>query len=195
MSVLTADEVIAVIEHGFARTTRPPAAFLQGSYEGCEPGEAIAPFLEIEDWRGIPSATLDTAYTALSFFSEAGFRFFLPAFMVADVRDELQTADPVFHLTHGFKRISVDTPNGSVTTGGTTLLNPKRYGAISWDDHARYRLSVFAREEAQAIVAYLIWRRENALLAITREAITIALDGFWIERSESAPPADALGGS
>jgi hypothetical protein len=195
VSVLTVDEVIAVIEHGFSRTTRPSAAFLQGSFDGCEPAEAVAPFLDVQDWREIPATTLDAYYTALSFFSEAGFRFFLPAFMVADVRDQLQTADPVFHLTHGFRKISVDTPNGSVTSGGTTLLNPKRYGAITWDDHARFRLSVFTREESQAIVAYLMWRRDNALLAITREEITVALDQFWIGRSETAPVADALGGS
>ncbi len=32
------------------------------------------------------------------------------------------------------------------------MLNPRRYGAMTFADWARYRLSVFAREEAQAIV-------------------------------------------
>ncbi len=33
--------------------------------------------------------------------------------------------------------------------------NSIRYGAMTWHDHVRCRLSVFTREEAQAIVAYL----------------------------------------
>src|SRR6478672_13010445 len=136
------DQVIAAIESGFARTTRPAAAFIQGSRDGCEPGEAVAPFLDLGDWRGIPPAVLDGHYDALSFFSEGGFRFFLPAYLVADVRDQLMTADPVFHLTHGFHSISVTMPDGVVTTGGASLLNPRRYGAITWEETARFRLSV-----------------------------------------------------
>jgi hypothetical protein len=186
--------VIEAIEAGFARTTRPSAPFIQGSREGCEPGEAVEPFLGLADWRGIPSAILDGHYTALSFFSEAGFRFFLPAYLVADVRDELLTADPVFHLTHGFESISVTTPDGIVTTGGPALLNPQRYGAITWDDHARFRLSVFSREEAMAIVAYLTWRRETDDGGFARPAIEAALNRFWLERARTAPPADRLGG-
>jgi Family of unknown function (DUF6714) len=194
MAIATADAIIAAIEAGFARTTRPSAPFLQGSHEGCEPGEAVEPFLHIQDWRGIPPVTLDGCYTALSFFSEGGFRFFLPAFMVADVRDELQTADPVFHLTHGFQSISVKVPDGVVTSGGTALLNPRRFGAITWEDTARFRLSVFTREEAAAIVTYLTWRRDRDTTGVARAAIIAALDSFWIERARSAPPADQLGG-
>ena len=190
----TTEDVIAAIEAGFARTTRPSAPFMVGSREGCEPGESVEPFLNLTDWRGIGPAVLDGHYTALSFFSEAGFRFFLPAFMIADVRDQLQTADPSFHLTHGFHRIAVSTPAGVVTTGGTGLLNPQRYGAITWDDTARFRLSVFTREEATAIVAYLEWRRESDHSELSRAAIDSALERFWLERARTAPLADALGG-
>lgn len=45
---------------------------------------------------------LDAHYSALSFFSEAAFRFFFPAYLIADLRGELRTADPLFHLTGGF---------------------------------------------------------------------------------------------
>jgi len=188
------DQVIAAIESGFARTTRPAAPFLQGSRDGCEPGEAVAPFLDLGDWRGIPPAVLDGHYDALSFFSEGGFRFFLPAYLVADVRDQLMTADPVFHLTHGFHSISVTTPDGVVTTGGASLLNPRRYGAITWEETARFRLSVFTREEAVAIVAYLHWRRDKDTLGVAAPAITSALQRFWLERTRSAPTAASLGG-
>src|SRR5215217_7424594 len=40
----TREQLIATIEAGFARTTRPAAPFIQGSREGCEPGESVEPF-------------------------------------------------------------------------------------------------------------------------------------------------------
>lgn len=188
------DRVIAAIEAGFARTTRPGAPFLQGSHEGCEPGEVVEPFRELTRWQGIPPAVLDGHYEALSFLSEGGFRFFLPAYLVADVRDQLVTADPVFHLTHGFHYASVTPPDGLAAGGGTLLLNPRRYGAITWEDTARFRLSVFTREEAVAIVAYLEWRRDTDTLGVSAPAIQSALDRFWLERTRTAPAADSLGG-
>ena len=190
----TREEVIAAIEAGFARTTRPSAPFIQGSSEGCEPGEAVAPFLDLADWRGIPSPVLDGHHEALSFFSEGGFRFFLPAYLVADARQELMTADPVFHLTHGFHSISVPLPDRVVTTGAASLLNPRRYGAITWEDTARFRLSVFTREEAAGIVVYLTWRRDQDTLGISAPAIESALNRFWLERTRTAPTAASLGG-
>jgi hypothetical protein len=36
---------------------------------------------------------LDAGYNALSFFSECGFRYFLPAYLIVDLDERLQTAD------------------------------------------------------------------------------------------------------
>src|SRR6202011_989048 len=103
-------------------------------------------------------------HSALSFFSEGAFRFFLPAFLIADLRNELMNAEPLFHLT-GFSVYAVQMPaNSRVFTrkgGGSTLMNPRRYGAMTFADYARYRLSVFTREEARAIVAYLNYMHET----------------------------------
>ena len=60
------------------------------------------PFKGVAHWTQVDPAILDPNYTALSFFSEGGFRHFLPAFLIADLQGLLQTADPVFHLTNGF---------------------------------------------------------------------------------------------
>ena len=101
-------------------------------------------------------------YNALSFLSEGGFRYFLPAYLIADLEDRLQTADPVFHLTNGFSDKIVKIPVGQriyeKTIGKSAFVNPRRYGAMTWHDHARCRLSVFTREEAGAIVAYLEYK-------------------------------------
>jgi hypothetical protein len=173
------DDVIAHISKAFARTPFPGTPFLVGGREGSEPdeiGRAFAPFAR---WGQPDAAFLDRHYVALSFLSEGGFRFFLPAYLIADLQGHLQTADPVFHLTHGFSDQSI-------------LLNPRRYGAVTFFDYARFRLSVFAREEAQAIVAYLQHQRDTDTVGVTRSEITAALDAFWLDRAAHAPDHDAL---
>jgi hypothetical protein len=192
------DAVVAAIRDAFARGEYPGDPFLQGSFDGEEPYEEVGAFKARADWASLEPEFLDAHYTALGFFSEAGLRYFLPAFLVADVRGRLHTADPVFHLTHGFSDQSHEERIGGRVFvrrwGKTALVNPRRYGAATWLDYARYRLSVFTREEAAAIVAYLRWKRSADATADEREraAIAAALDTFWLERARSAPAADDL---
>jgi hypothetical protein len=190
---------VALVQHirrAFERTPHPGDRFLQGSFEGCEPGEAVEPFRGVSDWISVAAPILDANYNALSFFSEGAFRYFLPAFMTADVREELSTADPVFHLTGGFHEIAVEVPAGTTRvtrrSGGSVLLNPRRYGAMSYEDYARFRLSVFSREECAGIVAYLAYRRDRDTTGLDRAAIEAALERFWNDRAAHAPPASAL---
>jgi len=187
----SAAHVIRVVRDAFAATPHPGDAFLVGSSEGCEPEESIAPLRGVARWSDVPAETLDAGYTALSFLSDGGFRFFLPAYVVADLEDRLRTADPVLHLAAPFSRTSVEVPAGRAVhrreSGGDVLLNPRRYGAITFEDHARLRLSAFCREEAQALVAYLNHRREQSTLALERDGIDAALERFWNGRASGAP--------
>jgi hypothetical protein len=187
---------IEQIEAAFAGNEFPGARFLQGSFEGCEPYDEVGPFGELEDWRGIDAGFLDGHASALSFFSEAGFRFFLPAYLIADLRGLLRTADPLFHLTHGFSDWTTEVRSGDRTLvlrhGRTSLVNPRRYGAMTPYDHARYRLSVFTREEAGAIAAYLKFKRDSDPDVIDADAIDAALDSFWLKRARTAPRAARL---
>ncbi len=105
-------QVIEHIRQAFHDTERPDDVFLQGSHEGCEPGESVAPFMGIADWSQLDPLVLDAGYNALSFFSEGGFRYFLPAYLIADLEERLQTADPVFHLTNGFWNKVIKIPAG-----------------------------------------------------------------------------------
>jgi len=59
-------------------------------------------------------------------------------------------------------------------------------------DYARCRLSVFTREEATAIVAYLEFKRDLDPDVVDGQAIDAALGSFWLERSRTAPRADSL---
>jgi hypothetical protein len=183
--------VIDRILEAFRETERPSDAFLQGSREGCEPGESVAPFIGVTDWSHVDPTILDASYNALGFLSEGGFRYFLPAYLIADLQDRLQTADPAFHLTHGFYDKTVRIPAGphiyEKTIGKSAFVNPLRYGAMTWHDYTRCRLSVFTREEAGAIVAYLEYKRGADSHGLYAEDIDAALDGFWRERAANGP--------
>jgi len=183
--------VIEHIRQAFCDTERPGDAFLQGSHEGCEPGESVAPFIGVTDWSKLNPTILDANYTALSFLSEGGFRYFLPAYLIADLQDRLQTADPVFHLTNGFSDKVVTLPAGprvyEKTIGKSAFVNPLRYGAMTWHDHARCQLSVFTREEAGAILAYLEYKRDTDSHGLNAEEINAALDSFWRDRAANGP--------
>jgi Family of unknown function (DUF6714) len=188
--------VAAAIEQAFGGNEYPGDQWILGSSEGCEPLDEVGAFYGREDWRAIEPEFLDGHYVALSFFSEAGFRYFLPAFILADVADLLQTADPVFHLVHGFSDVTVRHEVSGrafeITTERRQFINPRRYGAATFLDHARHRLSIFTREEASAIVVYL----EHVLRLSSRQAehaaIDAALRDFWRERAASAPRAEDL---
>lgn len=190
------ETVINHIREAFATVDYPGDDFLQGSFDGCEPYEVVSPFMGKSDWRSIEAEFLDGHYDALSFFSEGGFRFFLPAYLIADLQDELQTADPVFHLTHGFSDASVEIPTRTDTLtrrfGKSTLINPRRYGAMTSYDYARYRLSVFTQEEAQAIVAYLTYKRDSDPYKLAELAIDGALSLYWLDRAANAPVVHSL---
>lgn len=190
------DRVIEQIRQAFDGLEFPGDAFLQGSYEGTEPSEVTAPFRGVSHWRDVAPAVLDANYTALSFFSEAGFRYFLPAYLIADLRDQLQTADPIFHLTHGFldSSVPVETPARVFDRklGKHVLMNPRRYGAMTFMDYARFRLSIFTREEARAIVAYLEYMRQSDRDGLRTKEIDGALESFWADRAAHAPEQEVL---
>jgi hypothetical protein len=188
--------VIEHIRQAFHDTEHSGDAFLQGSHEGCEPGESVAPFIAVTDWSQLDPVVLDGSYNVLSFFSEGGFRYFLPAYLIADLEELLQTADPVFHLTNGFSDQVVNLPAGQriykKTIGKSAFVNPRRYGAMTWHDHVRCRLSVFTREEAGAIVSCLEYKRDKDSHGLNREAIDAALDSFWRDRAANGPTHHAV---
>jgi hypothetical protein len=190
------DEILHKIRVAFENNEYPGDAFLQGSTEGCEPNDEVAPFQGRKDWQSLEPDFLGAHASALSFFSEAGLRFFLPAFLIADIREELKSADPVISLTHGFSdaevRVTMNDTDFVVRSGKSVLLNPLRYGAATFLDYLRYRFSIFTREEARAIVAYLEYKRDVDTPSPDRTRIDAALDEYWRARAANAPDAETL---
>jgi hypothetical protein len=64
--------------------------------------------------------------------------------------------------------------------------------SMTFFDYARWRLSVFSREEANAIEAYLEFKRDLDPDVIDRPAIDTALNSIWLERARTAPQARSL---
>lgn len=170
-------DVKSQIVAAFARVEPPPHWCLSNSREGEEPGLVEKEFAGKTDWQALDAAFLDQAPegygSALSFFSDEAFHFYLPAYLLADLDDKLQRADPVFHLTHGLEKTSEETP-----------INPRRYGARTWRDHARYKFAMFSREECAAIAAYLEHKRAHGeLVEFVNRQIEEALASYWQPRA------------
>ena len=168
------DDLKTLIRAAFADVQRPGNWALRGSNEGEEPYLVEQAFADKPDWRDLDASFLDHApdgyASALSFLSDEGFRYFLPAYLIADVDDLLETVNPVFHLCHGLDDQTRVQP-----------VNPRRYGPRTWFEERRYRFAVFTAAEAKAIVAYLRYKADRE--AFDRTLIEPAIRNFWGERA------------
>lgn len=176
------EELAKQIAVAFAAVPSPPQWCLVANYEGEEPLLVEREFRGKTDWRDLDPVFLDHApdglASALSFFSDEAFRFYLPAYLIADLRGQLERADVLFHVTCGLE-----------DAAKTKQLNPRRYGARTWFDSASHRLSTLDGIECRAIVAYLEWKlASNALASFERTTIEQALRNFWWPRAQ---PGDA----
>lgn len=163
------------IKTAFASVPAPPVWCLTDSREGDEPALLERDFRDKTDWRVLTPEFLDSApggfASALSFFSDEAFRFYLPAYLLADLRGQLQSADVLFHLTHGLD----DESKGR-------LVNPLRYGNRSRFEAASHRLAIFDAAQAAAIVRYLEHKIDTAEFDLERRTTRQALDNYWLRR-------------
>lgn len=164
------EKVEVQIFSAFAPVEYPGDWCLRGSNEGDEPYLLEEEFKGKTDWRILDAKFLDQAPdgygSALSFFSDEAFHFYLPAYMIAAIRGLLERADPVHHLTHGLDE-----------SLRRERINPRRYGKRTWFEHARHKFAIFNREESAAIVGYLTLRRDAD--EFERQRIDEALRNYW----------------
>jgi hypothetical protein len=158
----------------FAGVEYPGDWCLRGGNEGDEPYLLEQDFKGRTDWQTLDSAFLDQApagfASALSFFSDEAFHFYLPAYLIADLRGLLDRTNPVYHLTNGLDESSRN-----------QRINPRRYGERTFFDHARHKFAMFNKDEAAAIVAYLSCRRDEDEFG--RQSIDEALGNYWRDRA------------
>ena len=130
-------------------------------------------FSDVPLWSSLQADFLDEApagyATALHCFSRAALRYYLPAYLIADLRGGLTRAEPALALWSGFDDETRE-----------TAVNPRRYGAWTWFEAKAQRFELFTREEVEAIVAYLefVAVRER----FSRAGIEQALRNYWRPR-------------
>ena len=165
------------IRTAFAQVPYPGDWCLRRSSEGDEPFLLEREFTGRDNWQTLDPGFLDLApdgfSTALSFFSDEAFRFYLPAYLIADLAHQLKRTDVVFYLTHG---VTDETRHKRV--------NPRRYGERTWFDEATHRFSVFDKRQAAAIARYLSVRRGMDDMAdFEKDQIDQALRNYLLSRS------------
>ena len=162
-----------IIRRAFATAKRPPSGALHRSEEGEEPRLLEIDFQDKQDWRTLDPAFLVQAPagygSALSFFSDEALRYFLPAYLIADLEGKLDHVDVADRLSGPFTDEARNTP-----------VNPRRYGGLTVFDAARQRFSGFTPEEVTAIVAYLEYKAASD--EFERETIRQALANYWKPR-------------
>lgn len=171
------DALIRKIESAFADVSYPGDTDLTDSNYGDEPEALVRAFQGKTDWHELDAKFLDDApegwHNALSFFSNAAFQFYLPAYLIADIRDELMEQDPAFHLCINLSPAAEQCKIATMHGGGTM-------GSL-----ARARFDQFSSTQTDAIVAYLYWKMDSIPIDDpTYPDIAQAMDYYWLKREE-----------
>lgn len=157
----------------FPPTRSRPFEPLVASTQGDEPLQVARAFQNKTDWTLLRDDWLEAIPCALHFLSNEALCFYIPAFLEADLRGQLNMADPIFALTHGFAHGMSDMPMRG--------RNPPTYG-----DYARARWAPLTPQQALAIVHYLEWC--VAQKKPGSDDITEALQAYWYKRAAGLPP-------
>ena len=110
--------------------------------------------------------------SALSFFSPGAFRFYLPAYLIADLDHQLMYTDPLFYLYYGLDE----------ATRGQSVHVPGKE-ATTWWQVQQDHMAVFTSQEAGAIVAYLRWRAAGEQAEFSRRSVSEALENYWLAKA------------
>lgn len=167
------DNLIAKIEHAFADVAYPGDNDLTDSTYGEEPEALVKEFRGKTDRTQLDAAFLNQAPdgwgTALSFFSANALRFYLPVYLIADIRDELECCEPAVRLC------------SALTPLGARQKIAKRWGGGTMGNRARKTFARFDDKQVAAVVDYLKWKLE----AVDGYDPTIeqALEAYWLKRT------------
>lgn len=169
----TKDELIQLIKEAFRGNRYPGDNCLRNSDQGDEPYLLEEEFKGKTNWEYLNSEFLDQApddfSTALSFFSDEAFHFYIPAYLIADIKEELESTDVAWYLCHDFEE---------------DYRDKKIHGNQTWSDYGQKRFSTFSETEVKAVIAYLEFKKENydEWDNSERKTVTQALDFYWKKR-------------
>lgn len=149
---------------------------LVNSSQSEEPLDTEDAFRDKSDWTALDGTWVDQAAngwcSALIFLADEPACFYLPAYLVADLRGQLKTSDPVFNLAHLF---TIDVRNQCLS----------RKVKRSWADYGRNRWRHLTSKQILAVIHYLEWRRvidEDNVDGGIEEALSY----YWYKRLRDA---------
>lgn len=161
------NEIYLAFPHRRARAFTPMSNSLYS--EGPETEEA---FRDKDNWTELEPEWLDHVpdglSSALSFLAEEAKRFYIPAYLVADLNQKLECVDPAFHLFHGLDDIYHNVPIGGQNPG-------------TWTDAATRLWDPLSQQQVLAIIHYLEWRvyKDGLEFAYSEHE---ALQRYWYNR-------------
>jgi hypothetical protein len=163
------------IEAAFSDAVYPGDANLTDSKYGEEPEALAEDFRGKDDWKSLDPDFLNQAPdgwgSALSFFSAAALQFYLPAYLIADIRGTLVCGDATTRLC------------AFLTPQMEARKIARFYGGGTPGEHARAEFASFTPEQVSAIVAYLWWKLDTEGYNPTIEQ---ALENYWLEREAAS---------
>jgi hypothetical protein len=194
------------IRSAFAATPYPGDNELIGDYQITQDNEPAEYAMELRGvkWQLAHPQLLARCALALAFLTDAGYRYFLPAFLLANLLadyEDRSNADPVSDLTHGFYDERSDEFNSTdIDTGFESyldelglydhekqaLLDREKQALLEqsqepvektdWRAYSIDRFRLFNREERMAIIHYLEFSATDEYDA---PRIKQALEEYW----------------
>lgn len=179
---LLATDIAAKITAAFPAKRPPGLAIVQTDgprYHFDEYAQTESVFRDKDDWTSIDPAFLNdvAGSAALCFMSDAATRFYISAYMIADLEGALRAADPAFMLHHGFDDESATRVRAAVPLQSEPIRPAIDFGAI-----ARRKWEPLTTAQVEAVTAYLEWIVERDGLVIADRAEE-ALATYWRARA------------
>jgi hypothetical protein len=165
-TTLNKEELILKIIEAFSENEFPGNDDLVIQSYGEEPDLVRNHFVGQDRWNKLTPKFIDYE-GALSFFSDNAFRFYIPAFMIADINEQLENNFPDVRLC---SFLIPESENNKIA---------KKWGGGTMGEKAKECFKHFSDEQANAITTYLYWKllqdKDNLI-------IEQALQHYWLKR-------------
>lgn len=166
-------DLIVAIEEAFPSKRLAFDHPLADSLQGEEPESVRREFAEKDDWTRLEGKWLDQApdgwSSALSFLSDEAVCFYIPAYLRADIRGELLSADPLFCLTLGFDNATMH-----------ARIWPRK--PQTWNALCSRRWSRLRPEQCAVVCGFIEWRLKRDEIGVDYAAGE-ALENYWRKRA------------
>lgn len=168
------ETLLQQIEQAFDDVEYPGDDLLTDSTYGDEPEALKREFKDKNNWQTLDAKFLDQApegwSSALFFFSDQALLFYLPAYLLADIRGELSIVTPETRLT------------SFLTVPGAKTKIAKQWGGGTMEKRVRKGFALFTQQQVSATVTYLQWKLTQ--YSFEDMFIQPALDNYWLPREK-----------